>query len=263
MAPRPYWKGYLKLSLVTCPVQMEPARTAAGTLSLHTINRNTGNRIESRYVDADSGKVVPDEDQAKGYPLDEERHLILEDAELDAVALDSTRTIDMERFIPAADLPWLWLDRPHFLTPAAEVGEEAFAVVREAMSRTGTVALSRLVLYRREHAVALVPRGKGMVLWTLRYADEVRAPETEAARAEPKAVRLVTRIIDEHTVDWSDDLVDDPVQENLEKLIASKKAKPRASRTEREAPPEPTGSNVVSIMEALKRSVAAGKKKKA
>ena len=99
MAPRPYWKGYLKLSLVTCPVQMEPARTAAETLSLHTINRKTGNRIESRYVDADSGKPVPDEDQAKGYPIDDEKHVILEDEELDAVALDSTRTIDIERFI--------------------------------------------------------------------------------------------------------------------------------------------------------------------
>ncbi|HET9067377.1 MAG TPA: Ku protein [Amaricoccus sp.] len=263
MAARPYWKGYLKLSLVTCPVQMEPARTATGTLRLHTINRKTGNRIESRYVDAGSGKAVPDEDLAKGYPLDEERHVVLEDDELDAVALDSTRTIDMERFIPAADLPWVWLDRPHFLTPAAEVGEEAFAVVREAMVRTGTVALSRLVLYRREHAVALVPRGKGMVLWTLRYADEVREPEAGTARAEPKAVRLVTRFIDEHTADWSDNLVDDPVQDRLEKLIAGKTATPRPSRAQPDSPPEPTGSNVVSIMEALKRSVAAGKKKKA
>ena len=123
------------------------------------------------------------------------------------------------------------------------------------------MALSRLVLYRREHAVALVPRGKGMVLWTLRYADEVREPETEAARAEPKAVRLVTKFIDEHTADWSADLVDDPVQESLEKLIAGKKPQAGSARTKRQDAPEPTEDNVVSIMDALRRSVAAGKKK--
>jgi DNA end-binding protein Ku len=260
MAPRPYWKGYLKLSLVTCPVQMEPARTATETLSLHTINRQTGNRIESRYVDANSGEPVPAEDQAKGYPIDDEKHVILEDEELDAVALDSTRTIDIERFVPSTDLSWLWLDRPHFLRPGDEVGEEAFAVIREAMVETGTVALSRLVLYRREHAVALVPRGKGMVLWTLRYADEVRKPETEAVRADPKMVRLVTKFIDEHTTGWSGDLVEDPVQESLEKLIAGKNPRPAPSKG-RDAAPEPTESNVVSIMDALKRSLTEDKKK--
>ena len=130
------------------------------------------------------------------------------------------------------------------------------------MVKTGTVALSRLVLYRREHAVALVPRGKGMVLWTLRYADEVRKPETEAARADPKMVRLVSKFIDEHTAGWSDDLVEDPVQESLEKLIAGKKPRPASSKGRDDDAPEPTEGNVVSIMDALKRSLAAGKKKR-
>jgi DNA end-binding protein Ku len=169
-------------------------------------------------------------------------------------------TIDIERFVRSTDLWWLWLDRPHFLRPGDEVGEEAFAVIREAMVETGTVALSRLVLYRREHAVALVPRGKGMVLWTLRYADEVRKPETEAVRADPKMVRLVTKFIDEHTTGWSGDLVEDPVQESLEKLIAGKKPRPASSKG-RDAAPEPTESNVVSIMDALKRSLTEDKKK--
>ena len=177
MAPRPFWKGYLKLSLVTCPVQMEPARTAQDKISFHTVNRKTGNRVESRYVDAETGKPVADEDQVKGYPLDDENYVMLEDEELEAVALESTRTIDIDRFVPADDVSWIWLDRPHFLKPADKVGEEAFAVIREAMTATRTVALSRLVLYRREHAVALLPRDKGIVLWTLRYRDELRPAE--------------------------------------------------------------------------------------
>lgn len=214
MAPRPFWRGYLKLSLVTCPVQMEPARTAAETLSFHTVNRKTGNRVESAYVDAETGKPVPDKDQVKGYPLDGDEHVMLEDEELESVALESSRTIDIERFAPAADVGWIWLDRPHFLKPADKVGEEAFAVIRAAMEATGTAAMSRLVLYRREHAVALLPRDKGIVLWTLRYRDELRPAEPAPGKAEPKPSPA----------------------------------------------PKATGDNVVSIMDALKRSVAAGKK---
>jgi DNA end-binding protein Ku len=260
MAPRPFWRGYLKLSLVTCPVQMEPARTASKNLTFHTINRKTGNRVESRYVDAETEKPVDEKDQVKGYPIESDNYVMLEDEELDAVALESTRTIDIERFVPRADVGWVWLDRPHFLKPGDKVGEEAFAVIREAMQKTSTAALSRLVLYRREHAVALFPRDKGLLLWTLRYRDELRKPEVEPAKADAKLTRLVTRLIDERTTDWSDDLVDDPVQEKLEKIIAAKKkGQRRAAKARKEDAPAPTGDNVVSIMDALKRSLAASK----
>lgn len=230
-------------------------------IAFHTVNRKTGKRVESRYVDAETGKPVDDEDQVKGYPVADDRYVMLEDEELEAVALESTRTIDIERFVPAADVGWIWLDRPHFLTPGEKVGEEAFAVIRQAMEATGTAALSRLVLYRREHAVALMPRGKGMLLWTLRYHDEVRKAETEPAKADAKLTRLVTKLIDERTAEWSDDLVDDPVQEKLEKIIASKKkGAKRPAKAASEEAPAPTEGNVVSIMDALKRSIAAGKK---
>jgi len=260
MAPRPFWRGYLKLSLVTCPVQMEPARTAEDKLSFHTVNRKTGNRVESRYVDSETGKPVPDEAQVKGYELGDDRYVMLEDEELEAVALESTRTIDIERFVPAGDIGWIWLDRPHFLKPGDKVGEEAFAVIREAMVATGTAALSRLVLYRREHAVALLPRDKGMILWTLRYADEVRPAEPAPAKADPKTTRLVAKLIEARKADWSPDLVSDPVQENLEKIIAAKTSKAKKPARKAKATPEPTGDNVISIMDALKRSLAAGKR---
>lgn len=121
MAPRPFWRGYLKRSLVTCPVQMEPARTAEEIIRFHTVNRKTGNRIESRYVDSETGRPVDEEDQVKGYPVGEEDYVMLEDEELEAVALESTRTIDIERFVPVGDVGWIWLDRPHFLKPADKI----------------------------------------------------------------------------------------------------------------------------------------------
>ena len=187
MAPRNFWKGYLKLSLVTCPVTMGPARTAGETLRFHTVNRETGNRVESQYIDSETGKPVAEEDQAKGYQVEDDRFVILEDEELEAVGLESTRTTTSSASFPERTL--VGLDRPHLLKPADKVGEEAYAVIREAMAATGSAAVSRLVLYRREHAVALMPRGRGIVLWTLRYGDEVRPADDcfpKAAKAESK-----------------------------------------------------------------------------
>lgn len=262
MAPRTFWKGYLKLSLVTCPVTMEPARASGRTLRFHTVNRATGNRVESRYVDSETGATVAEEDQVKGYEIAADRYVTLEDDELDAVALESARTIDIDCFVPRDQLGWIWLDRPHLLKPADKLGEEPFAVIRAAMESTRTAALSRLVLYRREHAVALTPRDRGMILWTLRYGDEVRAASDyypEPAKTEAKATRLVTELIDVRTEAWSDRFLEDTVQERMKEIVAGKiprrrKAAPKAARAV-EAP----GDNVVSIMEALRRSVAAEK----
>lgn len=262
MAPRSFWNGYLKLSLVTCPVTLEPARTAQGTVSLHVVNRKTGRRVESHYVDAETGKPVPEEDQAKGYPTGDDEYVILEDDELASVALESTRTIDIEKFVPRADMDWIWLDRPHFVRPGDKVGEEAFAVIREAMNATNTAALSRLVLYRREHPVALVPRGRGMVLWTLRYGDEVRPaddyfPKGSEEKVDAKLSRLVAQLIGGRTGPWDPSISEDVVKERVEELIAERTKKRKAVK--REEAPKPTEGNVVSILDALKRSVAAEK----
>ena len=134
MAERPFWRGYLNLSPVTCTVQMEPARTASDNLTFHTINRKTGHRVESRYVDADTEEPVDDEDQVKGYPVSDDRHVMIEDEEFEAVALESTRTIDIESFVPAGDIGCNLARSPHFLKPGDKVGEEAFAVIRAAMA---------------------------------------------------------------------------------------------------------------------------------
>ncbi len=267
MAPRPFWKGYLKLSLVTCPVSMTPATSDSAKIRFHTINRATGNRVESRYVDAVTGKPLAADQEVKGYETGEGQYVVLEDDEIAAVALESTRTIDIEMFVPRDSIGWIWLDRPHYLSPDDKVGEEAFAVIREAMAAADVAGIARLVLYRRERAVILEPRGKGVVLWTLRYGDEVRDTEdyfVAAGKEKPEAglVRLIKALIDKKTKPWSPDMANDPVEANLKKIIAGKKRRKPARPTAAGnlEPAETGGDNVVSIMDALRRSLDAEKK---
>jgi DNA end-binding protein Ku len=222
--------------------------------------------VRSRYVDAETGKPVADENEVKGYEVEEGRHIVIEDEELEAVGLESTRTVDIERFVPADSIEWFWYDTPYYLMPDDEVAQEAFAVIREAMASTGTVGISRLVLSRRERAVMLEPRGKGIVLWTLRYGDEVRDPAhvfggIEDKKPDTKLLSLVRNLIGDMTRPWEPALVRDPVQEKLKDIIASKqkgksKAKPKRKQDEPEAP-----TNVVNIMDALRKSISQEKKK--
>lgn len=266
MAPRSFWKGYLKLSLVTCPVSMTPATTDNEKVKFHTVNRKTGNRVQSQYVDSVTGKPVKQKDEVKGYPVGEDSYVMLEEEELEAVALESTRTIDIESFVPREDIGWIWLDKPHYLAPDNKVGEEAFAVIRDAMKATGKAAISKVVLYRRERAVMLEPRDKGIILWTLRYGDEVRDREAyfekiDDEKPDGKMMTLVKKLIGERTKPWSPELVEDPVQENLKKIIAAKNRKQPAKPKKASEEPKETPNNVVSIMDALKRSLANEKKK--
>lgn len=269
MAPRPYWKGYLKVALVNCPVTLSPVGSDQAKIRFHTINRATGDRVESRYVDSETGAPVEPEDQVKGYPIAEDRSVMLEDEELAAVALESTRTIEVERFVPRESIGWIWLDQPHYLAPGDKVGEEAFAVIREAMTATGTVGISRLVLQRREHAVMLDPRGKGIVLWTLRYGDEVRDAEEafEAVRSAPKpeakSLAMMKKLITASTRPWSEGMVADPVEARLKEIVAAKsKARGKPGKRKAAAKEGAPADNVVSIFDALRRSVDAEKKKR-
>jgi DNA end-binding protein Ku len=266
MAQSPFWKGYLKLSLVTCPVAMSPAVSEAEKIRFHTLNRRTGNRVVSRYVDAESGRPVEEGEQVKGYPRDEKSFVLLEDEELAAVRLESARTIDIESFAPAESVDWIWYDAPYYLTPDDPVGEEAYCVIRDAMRATGMVGVSRLVLNRRERAVLLKARDKGIELWTLRFGDEVRdAAEVFGAdrqgKLDPHLVKLVSQLIEERKKPWSLDMVRDPVQERLTDIINEKK-KGAPKRAKAKAKPETPPSNVINIMDALRRSVAADAKSK-
>jgi DNA end-binding protein Ku len=259
MAARAFWKGYLKLSLVTCPVAMTPATSESDRVRFHTLNRATGNRVVSHYVDAVTGEPVDEDDEVKGYERGENEYMMLEDEELDAVALESTRTIDIEIFAAKESIEWVWYDTPHYLTPNDSVGEEAFSVIRQAMAATGTVGISRLILYRRERAVMLEPRDRGIVLWTLRYGDEVRDQkdyfaDIKTEKLEKPMVDLVSELIDRKTVRWDPAMLGDPVQAALLELIAAKKKGKRPAKAKSQ--PEPKATNVVNIMDALRKSIA-------
>jgi DNA end-binding protein Ku len=267
MAPRSFWKGYLKLSLVTCPVAMSPATTDNEKVKFHTLNRKTGNRVVSQYVDAVSGKPVDEDEEVKGYQRGEDEYIVLEDDEIDAVALESTRTIDIEMFVPRDSIGWIWYDKPHYLVPDDPVGEEAFSVIRDAMAATDRVGISRLVMYRRERAVMLEPRDKGIVLWTLRYGDEVRDQEAYFekigdSKPDGELMTMVKKLIEERTKSWEPKMIEDPVQDRLLDIIAAKKKGKRAAKPKPAAGAEEP-SNVINIMDALRKSLAReGKGKK-
>ncbi len=170
MAPRANWKGYLKLSLVSCAVELFPASSTKERVSFHLLNRDTGNRLRRQLVDSETGEVVDSDDQVKGYEVAKRDYVVMEDRDLESVAIESTHTIDIESFVPRAEIDEVYLDTPYYLSPDGKVAEEAFAVIRDAMRAKKVVGLGRVVLYRRERIVMLEPRGKGIAARTLRYA---------------------------------------------------------------------------------------------
>jgi DNA end-binding protein Ku len=260
MARQTYWKGYLKLSLVTASVSLTPATTDSNQLRFHVLNRKTKNRVESRYVDSVTHKPIPDKDQVKGYPRGEDDYVILEDEEIDEVGLESTRTIDIDTFVPRGSIDWIWYDKPHFLAPEDKVGVEAFCVIREAMKANDVVGIARLVLYRRERAVLLEPQGKGIILWTLHFGDEVRQPaatlDTES-NVDETVLALMNKLVKDRTDDWKPSMVQDPVQKRIRAMIRAKEKNLVKSSPAATKPPtaKPTG-NVVNIMDALKKSLS-------
>ncbi|MDI5929500.1 non-homologous end joining protein Ku [Rhizobium leguminosarum] len=269
---RPYWKGYLKLSLVTCPVAMSPAISDSEKVRFHTLNKETGNRVLSRYVDSVTGKPVKDENEAKGYERGENDYVLLTDEDLESVDLETVRTIDIEKFVPRESIEWIYLETPHYLVPNDKIGNEAFAVIRDAMKAENVLGISRVVIGRRERAVVLEPRDEGIVVWTLRFGDEVR-PEDEYFQgiekgADTSTVAAITKMIKPRMDEWSPSMVSDPIQESLLKLIATKKKALKPSKSSKGAGGKrgdaAKPSNVINIMDALKKSVEAdlkGRKK--
>ena len=265
MAPRSYWKGYLKLSLVTCRVEMMPAVTNAEQVRFRTINRKTGNRVTATWVDSVTGKPVAEKDEARGYERAEGDYVLFEDEDFDRIALESTRTIAIDSFVPRESIGWIWRDTPHYLLPADKVSTEAYAVIRDAMAASGTVGIARLVLGGRERAVMLVARDGGIVLWSLRFADEVRDPDEvypdDLPAPDKGALALIGKLIDKDRTDWDPSMVHDPMQETLLKMVEEKR-KGQKKKPAAKPQADDSGGKVVNIMDALKRSLEAEKKKR-
>jgi DNA end-binding protein Ku len=174
MAPRANWKGFLRLSQVTCPVALFPATSETEKVSFSRINKNTGHRIKYAKVDAETGEEVSNEDIVKGYKVDTDTYVTVEKDELDNIALESTRTIDIDEFVPKSEIDELYLVRPYYIVPEGKIGHDAFAVIRETIRSMDKVAIARVVLTNREHIIALEARGKGLVGMVLRYHYEIR-----------------------------------------------------------------------------------------
>jgi DNA end-binding protein Ku len=263
MAPRPNWKGFLKLSLVSCSVALYPATTTSQRVRFNIINRETGNRIRNEVVDAETGEPVEQEDRVKGYQFEKGQYILLEEDELDNVALESTHTIDIEQFVPVSEVDRIYLDESFYLVPHDDVAQEAFAVIREAMHKENLVGLARVVIYRREHLLLLAPRGKGIMATALRYNAEVRNEkdyfdEIPNIKVPADMLKLAVHILESKRGKFNPDKFEDRYENALNKLIEAKRAGKAAPTIS-----EPKPSNVINLMDALRRSAKADGRGKA
>jgi DNA end-binding protein Ku len=255
VAPRAYWKGYLKLSLVSCPIALYPATSEREKISFHQLNKETGNRIRYRKVDAETGDDVEQANIIKGYELAKGEYVDVTREELDAVAIESKRTIEIEQFVPKTQIDELYIRDPYYIAPDGQVGQQAFAVIREAIRKEGMVAVGKVVFTSREHIIALEARDSGMLGMTLRYPYEVRKQaeyfdEIPAEKVPKDMLDLALHIVDTKRGDFEPAKFEDQYEGALRELI-EKKAK--GEKIER--PKQPARSNVVNLMDALRASV--------
>jgi DNA end-binding protein Ku len=258
MAPRPAWKGYLKLSLVTCAVELYNASTQADAISFRTLNRDTGNAVKRQYVDQVAGKPVEPEDQVKGYEVGEGQFLLIEEDEIDAVRIESSHTLSLDAFVQKAEIDPVYLDASYYVAPADAVSEEAFAVIREALKKKGMAGMARVVLYRRERPAVIEPYEQGMLLTTLRYdktvrkADEVFADLPDVT-LDKEMLALAGDFVDKKKGKFTPDAFVSRYDEALAELIDARKKgrKPRPAKEEE----KPAGGNVVNLFDALRKSL--------
>jgi len=259
MAPRPYWKGYLKLSLVSCSVALYPATSNSERISFNWLNRETGNRLKQLMVDSDTNEPVEREDRVRGYQIAKNDYLFIEDDDLDAVEIESSHTIEIERFVPRSEIDAVYLDSPYYLAPNDKVAEEAFAVIRDAMAAEHVVGLGRAVINRRERLFALEPRDNGLLATSLHYNYEVRGDEAyfediPEIKIPGEMLDLAKHIIGTKRGHFDIAAFEDRYETALAEMI---KAKQTGRPIEASRPAQPT--NVINLMEALRKSVAAEK----
>jgi len=257
MAPRANWKGFLRLSLVTCPVALYPATSDTEKVSFNQINRKTGHRIKYAKVDAETGEEVATDDIMKGYKVDTDTYIEVSKDELDDIALESTHTIEIDEFVPKSDIDSRYLIRPYYLVPDGKVGHDAFAVIRETVRSMNKVAIGRVVLTNREHIIALEPLGKGLMGTLLRYPYEVRSEkeyfdDIQDVKVTRDMLDLAKHIVEKKSGAFEPGKFEDHYESALIDLINKKRSGVRPA--EKSTPK--TGGNVINLMDALKRSLA-------
>jgi DNA end-binding protein Ku len=260
MAARPYWKGQIRLALVSIPVEIYSATRSGATIAFNQIHEPTGKRIKYEKVVPGVGAVDPDE-IVKGYQYSKGSYVLLDDEELEAVKLESKKTLELTQFVEPGEIDPLYYERPYYVVPADDLAEEAFVVLREALRDTKKVALGQLTLRGREYVVSLKPCGRGILLETLRYSDEVVKAqgyfrEITDAKPDQEMLELAETLIDKKTARFDPSKFHDRYVDALRELI-EKKRKSKGARIEAEEEDETPrrGSNVVDLMAALKKSI--------
>jgi DNA end-binding protein Ku len=264
MAPRAYWKGYLKLSLVSCPIALYPAASSSERVSFHRINKKTGNRLKQQNIDSDSSEPVEKEDVGRGYEVAKGQYLQVEDAELEKIQIESTHTIEIDSFVPRAEIDERYIDSCYYIAPTDQVGQEAFAVIRDAIRDRKMVGLGRVVMTRRERVVMLEAFDKGLLATSLRYANEVREAgvyfEDIPDLKLPKEMSdLAGHIIDTKASHFDPSNFEDHYENALVELLRRKQAGRVIEPIKDEAPPP---QRVINLMDALRASIGAAETEK-
>src|SRR3954449_188202 len=256
MAPRAYWKGSLKLSLVSCPVVLYPATTSVEKTRFHMINKETGNRLKQQMIDTETGDVVESEQKGRGYEVKKGEYIEIEKEELEAVQIESNHTIDIDSFVPRDEIDKRYLDNPYYIAPDGKAGIDAFAVIRDAMKDKDRVALARIVLSNREHIIALEPLGKGLLGTTLRYPYELRDEDDyfddiKSPKITKDMIELATHILDSKAEHFDPSKFKDEYETALKALVKRKAAGKSVKVLEREE----KSDNVINLMDALRQSL--------
>jgi DNA end-binding protein Ku len=256
MAPRAYWKGSLKLSLVSCPVVLYPASTSVEKTRFHMINKETGNRLKQQMVDAETGDVVESDQKGRGYEVSKGEYVEVEKEELEAVQVESNHTIDIDSFVPRDEIDKRYLNHPYYIAPDGKAGIDAFAVIRDAMKDKDRVALARIVLSNREHVIAIEPLGKGLLGTTLRYPYELRDEDDyfddiKNPKISKDMIELASHILDSKAAHFDPSKFKDEYENALKTLVKRKAAGKPVKVAEREEKPD----NVINLMDALRQSL--------
>jgi len=258
MAPRAYWKGSLKLSLVSCPVLLYPATTRVEKTRFHLINKKNEHRLKQQMVDAETGKVVEDDQKARGYEVSKGEYVEVDKEELQAIRIESTHTIDIDSFVPQHEIDKRYINRPYYIAPDGAAGLDAFAVIRDAMKDQDRVALARIVLTNREHVIAIEPCGKGLLGTTLRYPYEMRETDPyfgdiKTPKITKDMIELARHILESKAAHFDPSTFKDTYEQALKNLVRRK----AAGKSVKVAEPEERPSNVINLMDALKQSLKA------
>ncbi len=266
MAERPIWRGHLRLALVSCPVALYGAHRESSNLHFHFINPETGNRVRTITLDAETDQELSRRDLARGYEFEKDRYVVLDDADFDEARIESSSMMTVEKFVERDAIDPVYFNTPYYMAPDGEAGQDVYVVLRDAIAKTGRVALSRVVISRRERAVAIMPMEKGLIAHTLYEAREIASAKSyfagvPSAKPDAEMVKLAEMLIDRQTKPFDPADMEDRYESRLRAVIEAKLkgVQPKI------AAEEPAESNVIDLMSALKKSLGQdeGKKKPA